>query len=294
MPLRVLLVCKRTSFEAYAAEGADPALQRVLRRGGSIASTIRAAHREHTATVAAVSRALDAAGAHTRRVVGARFPPPAARGPFDLVVSVGGDGTFLEAARLAGSTPILGVNSDPRRSVGRFCGAVRATFARVLRDFLAGRLRAVSLARLHATAGTRAGEALNDLLVAHLSPASTSSYVLALRPRGPRERQRSSGLWISTAAGSTGAIRSAGGRVMPLRSRRVQFLVREAYRGATGRGRPRLRGGLVEPGHWLELECRMTQAVVYFDGGRARWTLRLGDVLRVEVSPTPCNALAVR
>ena len=35
---------------------------------------------------------------------------------YDLVLSVGGDGTFLEVARHAPDVPILGVNSDPERS----------------------------------------------------------------------------------------------------------------------------------------------------------------------------------
>ena len=32
---------------------------------------------------------------------------------YNLVLSVGGDGTFLEVARYIGDLPILGVNSDP-------------------------------------------------------------------------------------------------------------------------------------------------------------------------------------
>src|SRR3989338_7022356 len=40
---------------------------------------------------------------------------------FDLVISVGGDGTFLEAARKSKGNVILGVNSAPNYSVGRLC-----------------------------------------------------------------------------------------------------------------------------------------------------------------------------
>ena len=45
---------------------------------------------------------------------------------FDLVITVGGDGTFLEASHhIKANTPILGVNSDPQRSVGFFVPAMQ-------------------------------------------------------------------------------------------------------------------------------------------------------------------------
>ena len=41
----------------------------------------------------------------------------------DLVLSLGGDGTFLKTASMMNdrSLPILGVNTDPQRSVGCLC-----------------------------------------------------------------------------------------------------------------------------------------------------------------------------
>ena len=41
--------------------------------------------------------------------------------PYDLIITVGGDGTFLEAARQVKDGIIWGVNSDPGWSVGRYC-----------------------------------------------------------------------------------------------------------------------------------------------------------------------------
>ena len=72
--------------------------------------------------------------------------------------------------------------------------------------------------------GRRLQPALNDVLVAHVQPAATSRYRLTLGRRS--EEHRSSGLWVATAAGSTAGIRSAGGRPMPLTSRRIQFRAR--------------------------------------------------------------------
>ena len=41
----------------------------------------------------------------------------------DLVISLGGDGTFLKTASMVkdSSIPILGINTDPQRSVGCLC-----------------------------------------------------------------------------------------------------------------------------------------------------------------------------
>ena len=50
---------------------------------------------------------------------------------FDLVLTVGGDGTFLEAARNVQQQLILGVNSSPDSSVGRFCAANIKIFPQV-------------------------------------------------------------------------------------------------------------------------------------------------------------------
>ena len=58
------------------------------------------------------------------------------------------------------------------------------------------------------------------------TPAAMTSYTLDIG--SVSEPQRSSGLWIATAAGSTAAIRAAGGCILPLRSRKLQYLVRGA------------------------------------------------------------------
>lgn len=41
----------------------------------------------------------------------------------ELILSLGGDGTFLRTASLVqgNQVPILGVNTDPQRSVGHLC-----------------------------------------------------------------------------------------------------------------------------------------------------------------------------
>jgi NAD+ kinase len=131
--------------------------------------------------------------------------------------------------------------------------------------------------------------ALNDLLVAHANPAAMTSYTLRLGTIS--EPQRSSGLWIATAAGSTAAIRSAGGRMLPLRSRKLQYLVREPYNG--GRYHYRLRRGMVGAETSLEVISKTRRGRLFMDGPHLRFSLGLGDVLTVTTAAPPLRVLGL-
>src|SRR5690606_9231413 len=120
------------------------------------------------------------------------------------------------------NTPILGVNSAPNHSIGFFCAARRGNIGRLLNQALSGELPATKLTRMKVEVDGRriSNRVLNEALFCHEIPAATSRYIL--RYSGQREEQRSSGVWVGTAAGSTGALRSAGGRVLPLLSQSLQ------------------------------------------------------------------------
>src|SRR5205814_102880 len=85
---------------------------------------------------------------------------------------------------------------------------------------------------------------LNDMPFCHQSPAATARYIV--EHRGVVEEQKSSGMWIGPAAGSTAAQHSAGGKVLPLTSADLQMVVREPYKP---RGKPyKLTHLIVKPG----------------------------------------------
>lgn len=197
--------------------------------------------------------------------------------PYTLVITVGGDGTLLSAAHAVGTTPVLAVNSDPTHSLGLFAGADRRTFESRLRAALDGRLRAVKLTRLRVRVNGKPLPqiVLNDLLFADRNPAAMSRYVLTVDAR--REAQRSSGLWISTAAGSTAGIYSSGGAKMPITSTQIQVLAREPYRWETSgyalaHAFARRR---------VTFQALMTDAAIWLDGPRIRHALRYGDVVEL-------------
>ncbi|HEY5958579.1 MAG TPA: NAD(+) kinase, partial [Polyangiaceae bacterium] len=106
-----------------------------------------------------------------------------------------------------------------------------------------------------------------------------------------QEEQRSSGFWIGTAAGSTGAIRSAGGRVLSLRSKQLQLVVREPYTpfGA----HIAMRRLIVNFGEHVQVRTKMDRAVLFLDGPFRRIFLRLGDVVAFSASDEALNVLGV-
>lgn len=150
-------------------------------------------------------------------------------GHVDLVITVGGDGTVLTASHFVENVPILGIKSFGRKSVGYFCAATRQTMRKYLGELFAGKRRPIELHRLQTSInGQKVAElALNDVLFTHISPASTTKYKISIG--GHSEEQKSSGVWVSSAAGSTAAVRAAGGKVLPLTSNKIEYFVREPY-----------------------------------------------------------------
>jgi NAD+ kinase len=279
---RLLVVYKKSYYELHADENREHRDDAAGQRYASIIRTMAHSHEENQKTLTTVCQVLDAAQVSYDCIYRGELEPVAG---YDLILSVGGDGTLLEVSRYAGETPVLGVNSDPTRSTAFFCAANRATIEERFRALLNDDLALISLTRLQLAINDQALPfyALNDLLIAHVNPAAMAVYDLTID--GEHERQKSSGIWLSTAAGSTAGIRSAGGRVLPLHSRKRQYLVREPY---TGNGqRYRFLQGLISPDSPVEITSRMRCGRVFIDGPHLRYPLGLGDTLAVTLAPTP-------
>lgn len=291
---KVAIVVKRTTYRKFVVEEHDPVIARLLRRRDPTVMRIKQSHDAHEATVREVDEALDELGADVVFRGGARGRIPQR---VDLVVTVGGDGTLLAASHQIGDgIPLLGINSAPESSVGFFCGAKKGNVRAMLEAALAGTLVKTELARMRVDLNgkTLHARVLNEALFCHASPAATSRYILQVtRPNGKvlEEDQRSSGMWIGPAAGSTAAQRSAGGSVLPLTSKRIQYVVREPYRPAGGR--LRAPKGLLDPDGSLVLRSKMREAKVFLDGHRIVHAVTIGDVLEMRRSPDRLAVLGI-
>jgi len=219
--------------------------------------------REHARTLAGLIEELSELG--IRYAIKSRYALRSDSGA-DLIISVGGDGTFLASSHQAGATPVLGVNPDPKRSVGFFCMADSKNFGRILKGIVAGNIGPRLVPLIETRIGTKRLPvlALNDVLFAGQSPAETVRYCLSIG--GRREEQKSSGVWIAAGPGSTAAISSAGGRRQPIASARLQYLVREPY-PAPGRKYGFTRG-ILPAGRSISITSSMGNGTLYIDGHR--------------------------
>lgn len=282
---KILLVYKDTAYQAHAAD-----YRRCLTKKtgcSRVVARLQDAHRRHLATLRMVEDALKRRGLPYRKIKRGFFRKPSG---YDLVISVGGDGTFLAAARHLTTEKILGVNSDSLRSVGKFCAADAKTFPEILDRVLdgGGRVQRLQRMRLNITGKGMAWNVLNDVLVCHRHPAVMSHYILRLGSTA--EEQKSSGLWIATAAGSSGAIHSAGGRRLPLDSRRFQYRPRELY---AARGQSyRLTGGCFSSDRILRIASLMTSGLCCLDGANVTFPFPFGAEIVLKRSPFPLRVVS--
>jgi NAD+ kinase len=297
MKPRVCVVLKRSSWRKWVEEEKDARIAKLLASGDETVRRMRPSHEDHASTIEEVRGAL-----HDLRVDAAYCDQPhgfRVEGRCDLVVTVGGDGTLLAASHGIGAgTPLLGINSAPSHSVGFFCAAQKGHVKAALGAALDGALRRVELTRMRVELNGRVlhDRILNEALFCHASPAATSRYILKLLG-GDRDRviaaeeQKSSGLWVGPAAGSTAAQRSAGGKVLPLGSAKLQFVVREPYQ-ANGHSLT-MTLGLVDEDETLQIKSKMRQARLFLDGDHIVHEVTIGDVLMMRRSDEPLVVLGL-
>mgnify|MGYP005832286367 CR=1 FL=1 len=203
---------------------------------------------------------------------------------YDLVITIGGDGTLLRGAHFVTTTPVLGVNSAPSNSVGLLCSATADNFQMILDKIVKDKMKPLLLQRVQAFINNEpiCPPALNEVLFAHRSPASTSRYIICFN--GKEENHKSSGVWIATPSGSTAAVFAAGGKVLPIKSRNLQFVVREPFI----LHKPlELIEGIIKPRDKLEIISKTIEGALFIDGQPDIYPIPFGLKVRFKVSPYP-------
>ncbi len=274
----ILLLHKVSNYKLRLAKSIDQS-ERELNALPYEKKRLITEHEAHYASVDIAVKALKKLGISFRVQSRARKIEYA---KFDMVVTLGGDGTFLQAARNVNQQAILGVNSAPNSSIGQFCVVRAEKFERYLMKVLEGAIQTKEIykiegrlkkSRLRITA-------INDFLIAHRNPSALSRY--SIEQGRISERHKCSGLWIATAAGSTGAIHSAGGKKQMVTDKNFQYKPRELC--AAQKIKYQLRGGILKFNQQLRLISLMRDACIYIDGAHKRERFPYAETLTVRHS----------
>jgi hypothetical protein len=220
-----------------------------------------------------------------------------------VVVVLGQDGMVANVAKYVRDVPLVGVNPDPARFDGVLLPfqvlQARAAVQKVLKG--THRTRHVTLAEAVLNDGQRL-LAFNDLFV---GSASHVSARYAIGHQGTTEQQSSSGIIISTGAGSTGWLSSVfnmatgvagflGSRAQPgftmsWEDRKLVWVVREPFKSK--HSQTTLVAGTLEPPQELVIQSAMPEGGVIFSDGIERDFLAFnsGAIARIQIAEQRAN-----
>src|SRR5262249_5291 len=133
---RVLIVSKKTAYQMEVLDCQGEQQAKLLAEGNPAIARLEQAHRDHLASLAVIVERVRERGIESLSVD--RTELPADMSQFDLVISVGGDGTFLGCSHVIADLPVLGVNSAVGSSHGHWCLANKDNFRQILDQIRAG------------------------------------------------------------------------------------------------------------------------------------------------------------
>ena len=225
----------------------------------------------------------------------------------DLVVVVGQDGLVANAAKYVNGLPILAINPDEKRHDGVLLPFNTRNYETGLQNVLTGKAKfqEVTLAEARTNDGQRL-LAFNDLFI---GPATHVSARYRITHAERSEQQSSSGIIVSTGAGSTGwlssvmnmtnGVTAAFGKFaksnvslsLPWDSHALAYVVREPFQskhsGIT------LSGGLIHQGERLSVESHMPSCGVIFSDGIESDYIHFNSGTKVEIATASQSAVLI-
>jgi len=219
----VIIVTRKTELDDLVARFNTKAQSRFyLQQAGQSFDHIEEAHDKHRQVLRKVRQAIPKL--LKSQTIDRELVPRFMFGETDLVVTVGQDGLVSNTAKYLAGQPILAVNPDPERFDGILLPFTVDTLQEQLFNTLYGELHAkkVTLAKAELSNG-QSLLAFNDFFIGARSHVS-ARYTIEIGER--EETQSSSGIIVSTGAGSTGWLQSVyagaagvvealGGKVIP-------------------------------------------------------------------------------
>lgn len=275
--MKALIVYKKSQYQIYVNEKQNGHIKDLISSGSEVTKGLLKAHEEHERNLEAVTKTVEKHFSSVR----SRY-----RGSLDMikdadvVFTAGGDGTLLCAQKyIPSGLPVIGINTDTDRSVGALLATTTKDLDSYIVSFLEKKKEPRIVTRMQVSVNNEVvrSRVLNDVLFCHSHPAGMSAFLI--KQDNKAELVKSSGMWVSTPVGSTGAIKAAGGVVLYPLAKTLEYFIREPYVC------PVNQSGFVASGASLEVVSKMRESLLSFDGSRDNINLQMGDVVKFTVSP---------
>jgi NAD kinase len=297
---KVVIVTRKTMLdELVERHGTRDQAAFLLKQRGQCIDDVEDAHRHYTDALKKLKAAIPSLV--RQQIVERNFLPNFLFGPHDLVVTLGQDGLVVNAAKYLQAQPIVAFNPDPSRFDGVLIpftmNSAKASLEAALYDKLP--MKQITMARACLDDGQTL-DAVNDLFVGIQGHAS-ARYQLGFRKK--TEEQSSSGIIISTGAGSTGWFRSivtgafgvAGGFVeqkklvdfkdkyrFDMEANELRFSVREPFISNTSKAE--MIYGRIQGRDTLEIISRMPQRGIIFSDGMEADFIKFESGMRAKIT----------
>jgi hypothetical protein len=200
----------------------------------------------------------------------------------EMIITLGGDGTFLSASHFLENQIILGINDNPTRSEGYLTTTNLKNLKKKIRDIKEKRIKIKEYSRENIKLFkkkycTVTERALNETYFGNSNPHHPSNYELSYRNK--KEFQRSSGILISTGTGSTAWYKAMGGRKYRKTKSQLRFRIRELFIGRLFKSR--IRKGRINPHEKLTIISKINHGILAIDSIRI---YKISEEDKIEIS----------
>lgn len=304
---KIIVVTRQTELDELVHRFNTPAQARFyLEQSGQSFDRIQQAHDKYRKVVRSVVGSFSVDQKH--QVIDRGIIPQFSFARDDLVITIGQDGLVSNTAKYLGGQPIFAINPDPDLYDGVLLPFSADDFHPFLQATLSGQMGRsnITLARANSSDGQQL-LAFNDFFVGARSHVS-ARYEIAIGGRS--ETHSSSGIIVSTGAGSTGWLQSVyagaagvisalGGKVvpppndgrLPWDSKQLVFSVREPFPSQVTQCS--LVHGQLSAEEPLRLTSRMpANGVIFSDGVEADY-LEFNSGTSLTISPADKQTVLV-
>lgn len=201
-----------------------------------------------------------------------------------VVITVGGDGTFLRAAQfIKNSVPIIGINSDTKSKEGFYMRCNRFDFKEKFQRLMNGNYKISKLLRLEAKINNKAIDelALNEFYFGASKAYMTSRY--KIKVGSVSESQRSSGIIIATPTGSRAWSKAVGLKPLPSHYKAFGFVVREPFEHNIF-SNYKLKQGVLDKNKKIIIKSEMQNGILVADSVSREYHFKYGDKINIGVS----------